>query len=108
MRWDEIFSEVAFLYQFSRDIYKGVTLKNHEENNSKIYEKRWQKFLKNRTSYFCSSTYTPCPILSRLCLTPLPPKIRNHLFALPKRLFTGRLIVLLKKFKPGRLIEQED
>ena len=23
-----------------------------------------EKFLKNRTSYFCSPTYPPCPILS--------------------------------------------
>ena len=71
MQWDEIFSEVAIFFKFSRVIYKGVTLKKYiiKEKNWKIHEKRG----KNRTSYFCFPTYPLCPIFSRLCLTPPSP-----------------------------------
>ena len=72
MQWDEIFSEVAIFFKFSRVIYKGVTLKKYiiKEKNWKIHEKRGKN---------CSPTL--CPILSWLCLTPPPPLKSDIIYA---------------------------
>ena len=56
---------------FPRYLQRSHTEKVYQKGgNLKIYEKKGQKFLKNRTSYFSSPTYPPFPILSYF---PWPP-----------------------------------
>ena len=75
LNWHSFFN---FPEVFTKESHRKSISKRKKFKNLR---KKGQKFLKNRTSYFCSPTYPPCPILSQLCLTPPPPLKSDIIYA---------------------------
>ena len=87
------FHEIVLIKESScKSINKWKLLKTPLKKRGK----RWQKFLKNRMSYFCSPTYPPCPILSQFGLTPPPPLKSDIIYVRSLSVLLLTLMPLLK------------